>query len=71
MEPCNELGITEEFASLLAERDLQYQEMYVTGECWLQDTTWNRCLIKCADNLEKFNTRWTMNLGGSSHVRRD
>ena len=50
---------SEEFATLLAEHDLRYHEMRVRGERWLQETVWNKCLEKCADNLEKFSIMWT------------
>ena len=50
---------SEEFVSLLAEHDLQYHEMFVNGECWLQDTMWNRCLAKCADHLERLDILWS------------
>ena len=52
---------SEEFVSLLSEHDLQYHEMLVNGECWLQDTAWGRCLAKCADRLEKFGILWSEN----------
>lgn len=50
---------SEDFVSLLAEHDLQYHEMLVNGEWWLQDTTWNRCLAKCADHLRSFEILWS------------
>ena len=50
---------SEEFVGLLAEHDLQYRSMLVNGECWLFDTAWNKCLAKCADNLEKFGILWS------------
>lgn len=53
---------SERFFNLLAGHDLQYREMHVNGEGWLCDTVWNRCLVKCADNLEKFSMDWTRNI---------
>jgi hypothetical protein len=49
---------SEEFFSLLAEHDLQFSEMSVSGERWLRDTVWNRCLDKSAGNLEELELRW-------------
>ena len=50
---------SEEFVTLLSEHDLQYHKMRVSGEYWLQDTGWNKCLAKCADHLEEFSIVWT------------
>ena len=44
--------------ALLAEHDLQYSKMQVSGEYWLRDTAWGRCLAKCADNLENLSIFW-------------
>lgn len=51
--------LSEGFVGLLAEHDLQYHEMLVTGEWWLRDTVWNKCLAKCADRLERFDIHWS------------
>ena len=56
---------SEEFVGILAEHDLQYREMLVNGEFWLQNTTWNRCLAKCADHLERFEILWSGSDGES------
>jgi len=60
---------SEEFVCLLAEHDLRFREMFVNGECWLHDTTWNRCLTKCADHLEKFGIHWSESDGESACCR--
>jgi len=52
---------SEEFAGILAQCNLQYREMFVNGMRWLQNTTWNKCLAKCADRLETFCIRWYEN----------
>ena len=54
---CDETS--EEFVRILAQYDLQYREMFVNGMRWLQNTTWNRCLARCADRLENFGIRWS------------
>lgn len=56
------LASSEEFVRLLADHDLQYREVYVSGEHWLQDTVWNRCLAKCADRLKRFGINLSKNL---------
>ena len=49
---------SEEFVTLLSEHDLQYHEMCVSTECWLQDTVWNKCLAMCAGHLEELSIIW-------------
>jgi hypothetical protein len=57
---------SEEFITLLAEHDLQFRGVHVTGVHWLRDTVWNRCLEKCADNLEQFGIHWSGREGEST-----
>lgn len=57
---------SEEFIGILARYDLQYREVSVNGECWLQDTTWNRCLTKFSNHLEKFGIHWSESDGESA-----
>ena len=45
---------TEQFYRDLAEHDLQYREMHVSGVDWLLDTPYNTCLVKCSERLESF-----------------
>lgn len=64
--------LSEEFVGLLAEHDLQYREMHVGGGYWLKDTAWNRCLVKCAEHLEKFRIYWLERDGEQSlSIRQD
>ena len=58
-------GSSEGFVALLAEHELQYREMTVQGEYWLQDTVWGRCLVKCADRLEQLNIFWSATDGAN------
>jgi len=58
---------SEEFVGMLAQYDLQYRNILVNGERWLQDTTWNRCLAKFSDNLDIFCMYWTKSDGESAH----
>ena len=60
---------SEEFVGLLADHDLRFREMFVNGECWLQDTTWNKCLVKCADHLERFGIHWSESDGENACCR--
>ena len=51
-----------QFYRLLAEHDLQYREMGVSGVHWLLDTPCNTCLVKCSDHLESLIIIWNLGL---------
>ena len=48
-----------QFYPLLAEHDLQYREMGVSGVDWLLDSPCNTCLVKCSEQLESLSIVWS------------
>ena len=49
---------------VLAEYDLQYREMHISGVAWLLDTPCNICLVKCSEHLESLGIAWSLGLRG-------